>query len=169
MKSALKCMLVLFFLFHHYRLVKNMKGNCFVLFFSNVFHFFWPLRNIYWRNPQWKSLFFVCYCILTYHYFLIYWGFLVFKALRRIHLKSSTVEVYLMTLAEKLTPSHTKLLPFIDRSKPISYLCKSDLKSSWMISSVSKPVMVSALSLLECIRHLLMGPVAHKKLIFIVK
>ena len=57
------------------------------------------------------------------------------------------------------TPSDTISLPFIDCSRPNWYLRKSDLKSSWMISSVSKPVMISTLSLSEYIRRFSMGPV----------
>ena len=57
------------------------------------------------------------------------------------------------------TPSETISLPFNDCSRPNWYLRKSDLKSSWMISSVSKPGMISKLSLSEYLRRFSMGPV----------
>lgn len=56
---------------------------------------------------------------------------------------------------------------FIDCSRLTRYLCKSELKISSIISSVSKPIMISLLSLLECIRHFSLLSFDGMKLIFI--
>lgn len=56
---------------------------------------------------------------------------------------------------------------FIDCSRLTRYLCKSELKISSIISSVSKPIMISLLSLLECIRHFSLLSFDSMMLIFI--
>ena len=47
--------------------------------------------------------------------------------------------------------SKTKLLTFIDFTKPISYLERSDPKSFSIASSVSLPIMINILSLLNAL------------------
>ena len=66
------------------------------------------------------------------------------------------------------TQSKIKSLPFIDVSNPIWYLERSDLKSSTIISSALNLIMISMLSLLECITHSSSVSLEDKNITYIV-